>query len=160
MRDVKNALSIGPANVWRLRSTERLVSADDDGWLIGSRPSVAIAERTDDANLVTYFGAEVAECLLRPWTVRTMGSEPEEVHIGNFAPLMKKRRTPVRRIRGGMECFLRAVSTHSDIRRGHLVKRVLLARGKVVGVEGHTEAGGAFSERAELVVLALPAYDA
>ena len=86
-----------------------------------------------------------------------MAAEPEEVHLGNLAPLLGKRPGPFKRVAHGMGTLLGAVSKKVPVRLNHSVRAVTTQRDRVQGVEGVDAEGSAFAERADIVVVATTA---
>ena len=136
-----------PAALLQVRAVAKKARSNKDGWQIGSSVWSDLAERTSDATVLQYFGPKVAEGVFRAWTVRTMGAEPEEVYIGNLAPMLGKREISIKRMTRGMTGFLQAAAGALNIQCGHVVQRLLLNRGRVVGVAGQTPDGASFLKK-------------
>jgi oxygen-dependent protoporphyrinogen oxidase len=99
----------------------------------------------------------VAAEVLRPWTLRMMASEPEEIFLGNLGPLLGRPATPMKRVRAGMGAILEAARKRFEILVGHAASTLLFQGGRVVGASGVGPRGRAIRQRADLVVIATPA---
>jgi oxygen-dependent protoporphyrinogen oxidase len=155
-RFLANLAALPPAQLLRLQGVARTARRAPDANLLGSPYWVELAERTSDPTVASYFGAAAAGKVLRPWTLRMMASEPDEVYLGNLGPMLGSR-SGTKRVAGGMGRLLRAVGDAFETRLAHRVTSVVLDGGRVAGVAGVDPAGRAFSEHAEVVVLATPA---
>jgi protoporphyrinogen oxidase len=125
--------------------------------LLASPSWIQLAEETCDVVCSSYFGPAVAESILRPWTLRMMGSEPEEVYLGNLGPFLGKPPGKLMRLSRGMGAFLEAAAAQLNVRLRHTVTNVVIDRGRVTAVEGVDVHGRPFHERADIVVAATPA---
>jgi oxygen-dependent protoporphyrinogen oxidase len=117
---------------------------------------VRLAEAITDPTTMAYFGPRVADEVLRPWTLRMMGSEPEEVYLGNLGNMLGQKSSRHQRVEGGMGRFLRAAADKLDVRLQHVVRSVIVENGRVLGVEG-TADGKPFRQLADIVVVTTPA---
>jgi oxygen-dependent protoporphyrinogen oxidase len=156
-RLLANLTSAGPIDLLRLRQVVAGARGDTSGGTIGSPFWARLAEETADPAASSYFGRAVAESVLRPWTLRMMASEPDEVYLGNLGPLLGREPGPMKRVRGGMGDFLRAAQGALEMRVGHRVSAVEVERGRVSGVEGEGPDGRPFREVADIVVVATTA---
>ena len=153
-----NAISVGPR---QLRTLAKVVSGARQGagaHLLCSPYWIRLARDVGDPVVTSYFGNDVANKLFRPWTLRAMAAEPEEVYLGNLGPMLGRRTELLKRVQGGMGIFLRAASARLNVKFGHKVKAISLVDNRVVGVEGLTMDGSPFCELADLVVVATPAH--
>jgi oxygen-dependent protoporphyrinogen oxidase len=125
--------------------------------IVGGPYWARLAEENSDPAATSFFGRTVADHVLRPWTLRMMAAEPEEVYLGNLGPLLGRAPGSLNRVQGGMGAVVRAVLERFDVKLGHAVRRVVVADGRVVGVDGVTLEGAPFHERADVVVIATPA---
>ena len=156
-RLIANAGSAGLFDLLRLRRIANGARLDATGAVVGSPYWIQLAEANADPAAASFFGNAVADHVLRPWTLRMMAAEPEEVYLGNLGPLLGRTPGPLKRVNGGMGVFLRAAMAKLDVRLGHTVERVLLESGRATGIEGVTHQGSRFRERADVVVVATPA---
>lgn len=157
-RFLNNLIAVEPLGLRRLR----MLAADarkERAGTIGTPFWVKLAEETSDCSAGMYFGRRLSDEVVRPWTLRMMGSEPEEVFVGNLGPFLGRPIAGMRRLEGGWGQLWRAVQSTLDVRLEHRVTRLVTKQGRVVGVEGfHGDAP--FSERANLVVVTTPAVNA
>jgi protoporphyrinogen/coproporphyrinogen III oxidase len=123
---------------------------------VGTPYWVRLAEATADPAASAHFGPRVADGMLRPWTLRMMASEPEEVYLGNLGNVLGRKPGRSQRVEGGIGNFLRAVAEKLDIRFRHVVRSVIIENGRVIGIEG-TADGKPFRHLADIVVVATPA---
>jgi oxygen-dependent protoporphyrinogen oxidase len=156
-RLVDNVISIGPYALGRLAKITSAARRTPGSGLIGSPYWTRLAKQTSDPVVTSYFGDNVARKIIRPWTLRMMAAEPEEVYLGNLGPLLGRKATALKRVKGGMGVFLRAASSRLDVKFGHRVGAVSVVDNRIVGVEGLTSGGSSFSEPADVVVVATPA---
>ncbi len=156
-RALGNSVSANPVDLLRLRAVVRGALREQESGLVGGGYWARLAEQTRDPVAASYFGRAVAEAVLRPWTLRMMAAEPDEVYLGNLGPLLGRSPGPLRRVRAGMGAVMRAVRDRFDVRLGHAARRVTIRDGVVTGVEGVTANGANFHERASVVVVATPA---
>ncbi|WP_315729206.1 MULTISPECIES: FAD-dependent oxidoreductase [unclassified Bradyrhizobium] len=156
-RLVGNAISIGPSALRRLAKVASAATQKPGSGLVCSPYWTHLAGQTSDPVVTSYFGDDVASKIIRPWTLRMMAAEPEEVYLGNLGPLLGRKPTAYKRVKGGMGVFLRAASSRLNVKFGHRVTNVSVASNRVVGVEGFTSDGSSFSEPADIVILATSA---
>jgi protoporphyrinogen/coproporphyrinogen III oxidase len=146
--------AVGPTNLFRLRRVAESARGEKAS-LIGTKFWTQLAEDTSDPAAVAYFGPRVADEVLRPWTLRMMGSEPEEVYLGNLGPLLGRKPGTQKRVKGGMGKFLHAARDKLDVHTNHNVRSVSIEEDGRAIVEG-TADGRAFREAADLAVIATP----
>jgi protoporphyrinogen oxidase len=154
-RWMNNLVAVEPLGLRRfdkLAAGARAVNAGT----IGEPYWVGVAERHEDPTAGAYFGRRVSEELLRPWTLRMMGSEPDEVYLGNLGPFLGRRPGSMRRLDGGWGEFWRSVAAKLDVHVNHTADRLLTSNGRLSGVR-ITHDGRTFDERADHVVLTTPA---
>jgi oxygen-dependent protoporphyrinogen oxidase len=156
-RLVGNAISIGPSALRKLAKVASAATQTHGSGLVCSPYWAHLARQTCDPVVTSYFGNDVASKIIRPWTLRMMAAEPEEVYLGNLGPLLGRKSTGNKRVRGGMGVFLRAASSRLNVKFGHRVTNVSVANNRIVGVEGLTRDGSSFSEPADIVVVATTA---
>jgi protoporphyrinogen/coproporphyrinogen III oxidase len=156
-RLVDNVISIGPYALGRLVKITSAARRGPGSGLICSPYWTRLAEQTSDPVVTSYFGNNVASKIIRPWTLRMMAAEPDEVYLGNLGPLLGRKATALKRVKGGMGVFLRAASSRLNVKFGHRVNTVSVVNNRIVGVEGVTSDGSSFSEPADLVVVATSA---
>jgi protoporphyrinogen/coproporphyrinogen III oxidase len=159
-RLVENFISIGPYALRRLAKIASAARQKPGSGLVCSPYWTRLAEQTFDPVVTSYFGNDVANKIIRPWTLRMMAAEPEEVYLGNLGPLLGRKATAYKRVKGGMGVFLRAASSRLNVKFGHRVTTVSVVNNRIVGVEGLTRDGSSFSEPADIVVVATPARTA
>jgi oxygen-dependent protoporphyrinogen oxidase len=156
-RALRNAISASPFDLLRLRRVVRGARSEPESGIVGGPYWARLAEENEDPAATSFFGRTVADHVLRPWTLRMMAAEPEEVYLGNLGPLLGRAPGSLKRVQGGMGVVARAVLERFDVKLGHAARRVVVTNGRVVGVDGVTLEGAAFHERADVVVIATPA---
>jgi protoporphyrinogen/coproporphyrinogen III oxidase len=159
-RLVRNIAAVGPRSLSRVYQLARRARRIPGGGLVGSPFWAELAETTGDPTAAHYFGDALAEGLLRPWTLRMMGSEPDEIYLCNLGPLLGKAPAGLKRIEGGMGVFLRAVAGKLPVKAGHRVASVIQEGDRVAGVEGTDAEGRPFRLAADVVVVATTALEA
>lgn len=156
-RLVDNAFSIGPSALRRLAKVTSAARQKPGSGLVGSPYWTRLATQTSDPAATSYFGNDVASKIIRPWTLRMMAAEPEEVYLGNLGPLLGRKPTAYKRVKDGMGAFLRAASSRLNVKFGHRVTNIAVVDNRIAGIEGLAPDGSSFSEPADIVVVATPA---
>ena len=156
-RFLGNAVNVGPGPLRRLAKVATAARSDAEGGLVGSPYWTRLAEDAADPVATSYFGSEIADQIIRPWTLRMMAAEPEEVYLGNLGPMLGRHPKALMRVQGGMGTFLGAVLGKLNVKRSHKVKAISFVDDRVVGVEGLMTDGTPFREAADLVVVATSA---
>jgi oxygen-dependent protoporphyrinogen oxidase len=133
LRFLRNATSAGPLELLRVQRTASKAQRQSASTL-GAAFWTQLAERSGDPPASTYFGRTISDQVLRPWTLRMMASEPEEVFLGNLGPLLGRQLGTLKRVVGGMGVFLRAVCEKLVVKCGHRVRTLLSADERMVGV--------------------------
>ena len=99
-RALQNAVSASPFDLLRLRRVVQGARGEPESGIVCGPYWARLAEEHHDPAATAFFGPTVADHVLRPWTLRMMAAEPEEVYLGNLGPLLGRAPGSLKRVQG------------------------------------------------------------
>jgi oxygen-dependent protoporphyrinogen oxidase len=149
-----------PADALRLLRLIRLIRASDDNKFLRGPGFTALARRGGDLPMDGFFGPYLRSQLIRPMTVRMNAAEPDEVFIGSFGTNLGMLMDRFDQLTAGFESTFDAFSALVNTQLRTHVRRILTEDGAAVGIEVLPEGGTVAQHAADVVVVALPSWDA
>jgi protoporphyrinogen/coproporphyrinogen III oxidase len=136
------------------------IRKDPDNRFLGAPYFAELARRSDATPLSSHFGAELADTLLRPMTVRMNGAEPDEVYLGTFNTNLALLMDTYDQLANGIQPVLAALAERVDVRLNARAESLVVERGRVVGLRIAENGQEAVEHRYDGVVVAAPAFAA
>ncbi len=159
-RTVRNLRGIPGRDVARLVRLAAMVKRDPEVRCLSEESCDRLARRYRGKSVEDAFGPRLRELLMRSLTVRVSAAEPGEVPMANVLPYVGMITDTYDQLTGGMHEVVAAAARSSSVRVGAEVRRLLVDRGRVCGVEICTPGGERVREDFDGVVLAAHAHAA
>jgi protoporphyrinogen/coproporphyrinogen III oxidase len=138
----------------------RLVRNSDDNRFLEAPGFMAYARRNGDVPLDRVFGTYLTSQLIRMMTVRMNAAEPDEVFIANFGTNLGMLLDHFDQLSAGFDPVFERFSGLVNVKLRTRVGQIITEGSRVTGVGTETASGKTVERPADIVVIALPSWDA